>query len=1051
MRNRFLYLLLPILVVMTIEGYSQPSFSPPIDIETIGATTVFAADLDKDGDIDIAAFEGGRHNGGAKVFAWYENTGNNSNWTKHPFHSTISPGPFTGDSEPVDLNNDGFMDFVLTVDKHSATGDNYVYWWENPLGSGGQATDDWIPHIVAQGMTNCYHMQGLDIADMDGDGKLDIVARNLGTSAVRIYFQNTLDNWTERVIPVRRREGQKVADLDRDGFPDIIFNGFWLAAPTNPRTGTYQEFDIESDYYLQTNAGLNNSVKIDVADLDLDGIDDVLFSVAEGSPLRLAWFKCPIDPRTQPWIETTIETNFEDCHQAILTDLDLDGDLDIAGGFAFNSNGVKNWYNMDGLGGSWSSQIVDAGGHMYSEVVADIDNDGDMDLIGPKKYTGTVRLYINQLSVNNSGPINAPDQLTINSTDSLVLKLSWEDNSNNETGFEISRSVDGGPFTLYTTVGAGVSSYTDNNTNYSTTYSYQVRGKNTTHTSSYTNSVDYTTKDDPSTGPVSSPGTLSISSPDSLTLVLAWTDNSTNETGFEVWRSENGAAFAPLATTAPDVTSYTDLTTVYATTYSYQVRSINSTNQSGFTNQVTYTTKAGPDINSGLLAYWKMDDGTGTTASEAFNQFPGTLNSGVTWNTEGKIDGAAEFNGTTGRIDVGPVEVNPNALTISFWMKADDFDQVEGRFISKASGVNSTEHYWMVSTINSTRLRFRLQTTNGGTTTLVSPSLLATNTWYLVTATYDQSVMSIYLDCNLVASVAKGGTIVNNSSVPATIGNQPIGAGERPFDGLLDEVRIYDRALDANEICELKIYQPQQLTLLNLKVWLEGAYDSSIGNMSGAMLHQMGMLPGQTPSNPIFTPTPAGQPYNVAPWNYQGLEGDGWSNVNYTSDDVDWVLVSLRSTPAKSDELFSGVGILKADGQIAMVTPVALAPSVIDNSFVYVAHRNHISAISANPVMLDADGRTLSYDFTTQNSWNANGGFGQKEIAPGVWGMYAGDMQKTTGASSDINSSDKQLWSQANGLFGQYGGEDLNMDSDISAFDNVLWSYNNGIFSLVED
>jgi|GEM_PF-3392820 len=1040
-----------VIIIFSANLYSQPTFSGPIDVESIGATTIFAKDLDNDGDIDIAAFEGGRHNGGAKSFAWFENTGNNSNWPKHPFHSTISPGPFTGDSEPVDLNNDGFMDFVLTVDQHNTTGNSFVYWWENPMGSGGLATDDWIPHIVAQNMTNCFHMQGLDVVDMDGDGKLDIVARNLGTSAVRIYFQNTLDNWTERVIPTRRREGQKVADLDRDGRPDIILNGFWLAAPPNPRTGTFLEFDIESDYYLQTNAGLNNSVKIDVADLDGDGIDDVLFSVAEGSPLRLAWFKCPNNPRTQPWVETIIENNFEDCHQAILTDLDLDGDLDIAGGFAFNSNGVKNWYNDDGLGGSWTSQIVDGSGHMYSEVVADIDNDGDMDLIGPKKYTGIVRIYINELSANNSGPITPPSQLNISSNDSLVLKLDWLDNSNNETGFEIWRAENGGTSALYTSVGVGVTTFTDNNTNFSTTYSYEVRGKNTTNNSSFTNAVSYTTKADPATGPVSSPGALSISSPDSLALVLNWTDNSSNETGFEVWRAENGGAFAPLATTAPNTTTYTDQSTVYATTYSYQVRGVNSTNQSVFTNQVSFTTKAGPDVNSGLLAYWKMDNATGTVASEAFNQFPGTLNSGVTWNTDGQYDGAAEFNGTTGRMNVGLVDVNPNALTISFWMKADDFDQVEGRFISKASGVNGSEHFWMVSTINSTRLRFRLQTTNGGTTTLVSPSVLVTNTWYMVTATYDQNMMKIYLDCNLVASVAKQGAIVNNSTISACIGNQPVGTGERPFDGLIDEMRIYDRALDANDVCDLMNYQPQQLTLLNIKVWLEGAYDSSTGDMSATTLQQMGLLPGQTPSNQIFVATPAGQPYNVSPWNYQGTEGSDWANNDYTASDMDWVLVAIRSTPAKSDELFRGVGMLQTDGQIKMVTPVTLAPTTVDNSYLYVAHRNHISVVSPTPVSLDPDGRTLSYDFTLQNSWTPSTGFGQKEITTGVWGMYTGDMQKMPGNSSDINSSDKQLWSVKNGTFGQYASEDLNMDNDISALDNVLWSYNNGIFSFVED
>ncbi len=1030
---------------------AQPTFSPPIDIEPIGATTVFAEDLDNDGDVDIAAFEGGKHNAGAKVFAWYENKGNDV-WTKHGFHSSISPGPFTGDSEAADFNGDGFMDFALLVDQHNSTGNSFVYWWENPMGSGGSATDDWIPHVVAQNMTNCFHMQGLDIVDMDLDGKLDIVARNLGTSAFRIYFQNTLDNWTERVIPIRKREGQKVADLDRDGTPDVIFNGFWLAGPTNPRTDTYQEFTIEDDYYTLPTSGLNNSVKIDVNDIDKDGINDVLFSVAEGATVRLAWFKCPNNPRTQAWVETTIENNFQNCHQAILTDLDNDGDLDIAGGYAFNTNGVENWYNMDGVGGSWSAQIVDASGGMYSEVVADIDNDGDMDLIGPSAYHRNVKIYKNQLDPNiNTGPLSDPNQLTISSNDSLTLVLNWQDNSNNESGFEIWRAVDGNAFSLLQTVNSGVIVFTDQTTDYSRTYEYRIRAINNTNISNFTNTVSYLTKPDPFTGPLSNPNLLTISSPDSLALVLNWSDNSINETGFEIWRAVGGGALALFQTVGIGVTNYTDQATVYSTNYSYEIRAINNTNVSGFSNTSSYLTGSGPDINSGLLAYWKMDDGQGTIATEEFNQYPGTLGTGVSWNTEGKLDGASEFDGTLGRMNIGTIDVDPNALTISFWMKADDFDQVEGRFISKASGVNGSQHYWMVSCISGTGLRFRLQTSNGGTTTLISATgVLSPNTWHFVTATYDQNTMKIYLDCNEVASVAKAGAILTNPAVPATIGNQPVGAGDRPFDGLMDDVRIYNKALNQSEICQLYNYIPTRAVTLNIQLWLEGVYSTTTNDMSGASLYDLGLLPGQTPSNPLFTPTPAGQPYSIAPWNYSGMEGTNWEDSNYTNDVVDWVLISLRSSPAKTEEFYQGVGVLKTSGMVELISDMPLTPAEVNNAYIYVSHRNHLSIISDGPVQLDADLETLSYDFRTQNSL-VNGGFGQKELTTGVWALYTGDILKTNAGNADINSNDKQFWSQNNGLFGLNVASDLDMDGDVSASDNVLWSRNNGIFSTVVD
>ncbi|MFT6808622.1 MAG: hypothetical protein ACJA01_001848 [Saprospiraceae bacterium] len=143
------------------------------------------------------------------------------------------------------------------------------------------------------------------------------------------------------------------------------------------------------------------------------------------------------------------------------------------------------------------------------------------------------------------------------------------------------------------------------------------------------------------------------------------------------------------------------------------------------------------------------------------------------------------------------------------------------RFISKATGQNDDDHYWMVSTLNDSQLRFRLQTNNGGTATLVSEvGVLPLSKWCFIAATYDGLKMRIYKDGLLLDSLDKTGLIATNPNINVCLGNQPLSAtgGARPLDGLLDEMRIYGNALSHSEINQVYQAKSQQLCLNNLLV-----------------------------------------------------------------------------------------------------------------------------------------------------------------------------------------------------------------------------------------
>ena len=76
--------------------------------------------------------------------------------------------------------------------------------------------------------------------------------------------------------------------------------------------------------------------------------------------------------------------------------------------------------------------------------------------------------------------------------------------------------------------------------------------------------------------------------------------------------------------------------------------------------------------------------------------------------------------------------------------------------------------------------------------------------------------------------------------------------------------------------------------------------------------------------------------------------------------------------------------------------------------------------------------------------------FGQKEVVPGTFVMYAGDSDQISDFPSyDINGFDNILWSAQNGAFDSYLSGDYNMNSDVNGADKILWSTNNGITNRV--
>ncbi|HEY0554001.1 MAG TPA: fibronectin type III domain-containing protein, partial [Thermoanaerobaculia bacterium] len=194
----------------------------------------------------------------------------------------------------------------------------------------------------------------------------------------------------------------------------------------------------------------------------------------------------------------------------------------------------------------------------------------------------------------------APTGLVATLLSSTSVRLNWTDNSNNETQFGIERRLSpSGTFAQIATVGANVATYTDNSVLAATAYDYRVRALNGTVGSNYTNVATVTTSQ---SIPVA-PSGLAATVLSSTSVRLNWTDNSNNETGFEIQRRIYPAAFGSIVTVGANVTTYTDNTVTPGNTYDYQIRANNSAGSSAFSGIASASTpQVAPAAPSNLTA-----------------------------------------------------------------------------------------------------------------------------------------------------------------------------------------------------------------------------------------------------------------------------------------------------------------------------------------------------------------------------------------------------------------------------------------------------------------
>ena len=332
-----------------------------------------AVDVDDDGDLD---FVSGRQ--GGDVF-WFENEGADR-WSRH-----LIGGDARTDVGGVafDVDGDGWLD--------QASGGT---WYRNPGNPG--AAEPWQRY--ENGAISAHDNLA---ADMDGDGKLDLVSirDKAGVFWYRIPDRPT-ERWIEhKLLGVTKPQchgGIAVGDIDGDGDNDVSRVDRWLEN-ADGKGATWIEhraFDFGKigPWGLQTRARL----------IDVDGDGDLDLIQAEGDVLdgRVAWFE-NLHGDGKDWKRHLIKSpgHNQDLHSLCVADFDNDGDIDIFSGGGPLTKGEHQWFiweNADGRGGRWQEHVIQRGLRTHESVCGDVDGDGDVDIL-TKPWRGDLYLFVENL------------------------------------------------------------------------------------------------------------------------------------------------------------------------------------------------------------------------------------------------------------------------------------------------------------------------------------------------------------------------------------------------------------------------------------------------------------------------------------------------------------------------------------------------------------------------------------------------------------------------------------------------------------------------------
>jgi alpha-L-arabinofuranosidase len=206
---------------------------------------------------------------------------------------------------------------------------------------------------------------------------------------------------------------------------------------------------------------------------------------------------------------------------------------------------------------------------------------------------------------------------------------------------------------------------------------------------------------------------------------------------------------------------------------------------------------------SSIVGYWKLDEGSGTTATDASgNSHSGTLQGGASWTAGQEGSSSISLNGSNSYVDIPGAVVNTTqSYTASAWVKLNSLSGYQTFVSIDGSQISGFYLQLRGDTGKFAFTSLTADSTSANTDFASSTSAPVTGTWYHLTGVYDASAktLSLYVNGSLQQ------TISHATAWQAT-GDTEIGRGKysgNPVDfvnGQVDDVRLYNTALSAQQI-----------------------------------------------------------------------------------------------------------------------------------------------------------------------------------------------------------------------------------------------------------
>jgi alpha-tubulin suppressor-like RCC1 family protein len=657
----------------------------------------------------------------------------------------------------ADLDGDGWPD--LAVANLYA---NTISLFRN-LGSGGPLSPGNFAARVdfpalAEGSDNPY---GLIAADVDGDGKLDLVftdrinnrvgiQRNqssagslgMGSFAVPVYFNTGAD---PRYV--------RVADLNRDGRPDIVTCN--TAAGTISILRNLSPAGILDASSFATRVDLTSGAgAYDVVIQDLDGDGRADLAVVNPNAGTLSLFRNISVPGTLnvSSFEPRVDLPANNDATIVAGDVDGDGRPDLISGG--NSTAISIFRNLSTVGSLTTNSFapkVDYGnpGWVHTVALGDVNGDAQADVVAVGELGSYLRVYQNQ---------STPGTVTLAA--GVDYATGW-----NAWGVSVG-DLDGDQRSDIIFCNA----YEDTVTLYRNQQPFGGPPLITNHPASQTVIAGFD-------------ATLDVTATGTFPLSYQWLFNGTNIVG---------ATNATLTLTNLQIADSGD----------YSVHITNAFGVTTSSNAVlTVIAPSCLPAPAGLIGWWQAESNGLDAASANLT----TLSNGVAFSA-GKVGQSFSFDGANDFIHVSPsasLNVGTNAgMTIECWINPASVagQQPLAEWNDPLFPQPAGTHFW-ISVASAGSLYVNLVDTSGTSHTLSSPAGIVTpSTFQHVAITYNKTsgIATLYYNGATVATQNLG-VFTPQTAYPLYFGYRPYGSGYF-YTGLMDEIGIYDRALTSAEI-----------------------------------------------------------------------------------------------------------------------------------------------------------------------------------------------------------------------------------------------------------